>query len=61
MKLFSMGPFKCYVMQMGVGVSNFSGKSITKVYGSMLLALRGGQNSREKLYVTLEWPLSLIP
>ena len=24
------GPFKCYVMQIGVGVSNFPGKSITK-------------------------------
>ena len=24
------------------GVSNFSGKSVTKVYGSTLLALRGG-------------------
>ena len=36
------GSFKCYVTQMGVGVSDFLEKSVTKVYSSMLLALRGG-------------------
>ena len=36
----SIGPFKCYVMQLGV--SAFPEKSVTKVYSSMLLALRGG-------------------
>ena len=35
------GPFKCYVTQ-GGGVSAFMEKSVTKVYGSTLLALRGG-------------------
>ena len=54
-------PVKCYVTPMGWGVSNFPGKSVTKVYGSTLLAFRGGgcgSNSQEKKrYVTLEWPL----
>ena len=36
-----MGPFKCYMMQWG-DVSNFPEKIVTNVYGSMLLALRGG-------------------
>ena len=66
-----MGPFKCYVTQMG-GV-DFSGKkSATKVYGSMLycivmlLALRGGgspvgvQIPVKNNYVTLEWPVLFI-
>ena len=38
----------------------FPEKSVTKVYGSTLLALRGGgwgQISRKNSYVTLEWPL----
>ena len=30
------------VLSNTVGVYNFPGKSVTKVYGSMLLALRGG-------------------
>ena len=34
------GPFKCYVTQWGCQISQK--KSITKVYGSTLLALRGG-------------------
>ena len=39
----SKGPFKCYVMQWGVGAGQLSRKkSVTKVYGSMLLTLRGG-------------------
>ena len=33
--------------------------SVTKVYGPMLLALRGGgvSNFQKRLYATLEWPL----
>ena len=50
--ILSYEPFKCYVMQEGVGgVSAFPEKSVTKVYGSTLLALRGGgwgSNFREK-------------
>ena len=46
------GPFKCYVTQRGVGGgSAFPEKSVTKVYGSTLLALRGGgwgSNFQEK-------------
>ena len=44
-------PFKCYVTQLGVGVSAFTEKSVTKMYGSTLLALRGGgwgSNFQEK-------------
>ena len=45
-----------------VGVSAFSEKSVMKVYGSTLLAVRGcvggGQISRKKRYVILEWPLT---
>ena len=41
--LLAEGPFKCYVMQWGGGgLSAFPEKSVTKVYGSMLLVLRGG-------------------
>ena len=46
---------------MGWGGVNISGKSVTKVQGSMLLALRGGgwgSDLPKKRYVTLEWPLS---
>ena len=47
------GPFKCYVTQLGVGgwLSAFLEKSVTEVYGSTLLALRGGgsgSDSQEK-------------
>ena len=52
---YTKGRFKCYVTQWGGSAS--AEKSVTKVYGSTLLALRGvdgGQISREK---TLEWPL----
>ena len=42
-------------------MSNFPEKSVTKVQGSMLLALRGGglgsNFQKKKRYVTLEWPL----
>ena len=44
------------------GVSAFPEKSVTKVYGSTLLALRGGEwgsNFQEKCYVTLECPVVL--
>ena len=37
-----LGPFKCYVMQCGGMVCHSSRGKSTKVYGSMLLALRGG-------------------
>ena len=39
----------------GGGVSAFTEKSVTKMYGSTLLALRGGgweSNFQEKVYVT---------
>ena len=45
------GPFKCYVTQLGVGGVSFHEKSVTKMYGSTLLALRGGgwgSNFQEK-------------
>ena len=47
------GPFKYYVTQLGVGggVSDFTEKSVAKMYGSTLLALRGGgwgSNFQEK-------------
>ena len=57
--------FKCYVTLEGWGVSAFPEKSVTKVYGSTLLALRGGpggwgSNFQEKKhYVTLESPLKV--
>ena len=41
-------------------MSNFPVKSVTMVYGSVLLALRGGGLvsifQTKKRYVTLEWP-----
>ena len=43
----------------GWGVSNFPEKSVAKVHGSTLLALRAGgwvSNIHEKCYITLEWP-----
>ena len=33
-------PFKCYIMQSGVRVSDFPEKSIMKMHGSTLLALK---------------------
>ena len=46
----------------GGGVSDFPDRSVTKVQGSMLSALRtkvrvGVQFPGKKHYVTLEWPL----
>ena len=40
--ILAMWPFKCYITQMVVGGSTFLEKSITKVFDSTLLALRGG-------------------
>ena len=42
-------------------MSNFQEKNVTKVYDSMVLGLQGGgcQISRQKLYTTLEWPLTI--
>ena len=38
------GPFKSYIMQWGRGVRESNSlKKVTKVYGSMLQALRGGE------------------
>ena len=45
------GPFKCYVLQWGYGVLYFPEKNVMRVYGSTLLALRGGgwvSNFKEK-------------
>ena len=45
-------------------VSDFPEKSVTKMYGSTLLALQGGgwvsNFWGKKRYVTLEWPLTLL-
>ena len=43
----------------GRRVSDLPEQSVTKMYGSMLLALRGGgcvSNFQKNRYVTLEWP-----
>ena len=60
----TMWPFKCYVTQWRVGGCQLSRTFFfTKVYSSTLLALRrvgGGQISREKRYVRLEWPLLYV-
>ena len=55
-----MGLFKYYVTQWGCRIS--WDKTVTKVYGSTLLALREGGSvgvkfPGKKRYVTLEWPL----
>ena len=61
-KTTTLGAIQVLRNAVGVGVS-FPGKSVTKVYSSTLLALRGGgwgSNSLEKTrYVTLEWPLGI--
>ena len=46
----------------GERVSDFPEKSVIKINGSTLLALRGGgwvSIVQKKCYVTLEWPLKL--
>ena len=49
------------VLRNAVWVSDFPEKSTTKMYGSTLLALRGGgcQICRKKHYVTIEWPYTI--
>ncbi len=52
-----MGPFKCTISWK---VYNFLEKSFTKMYGSTLLALKGGgwvgvKFLGKNCYVTLEW------
>ena len=47
-------------MEVWGGRVSFFEKCVTKMYGSTLLALRGGwwgSNFPERRYVTLEWPL----
>ena len=55
---FTLGPFKCYVTQWGVGGCQLSRtKTFTKVYGSTFLALLGWVGVKfpgKKSYVTLE-------
>ena len=55
-----MGPFKCYVTQMGVGVSDFLEKKCYEgVRFNVISVTRGwvgGPICRKKRYVTLEWP-----
>ena len=41
-------------------VSDFPEKSVTKMYGSTLLALRWVSNFQKKRYITLTWPLILM-
>ena len=54
-------PFKCYVMQWGVGGGKFRRTIVTKLYVSTILALWGGgcQISRKKCYITLERPQNI--
>ena len=57
-----MGPFKCYVTQMGVGGVRFSGKKHyegVRFKFNVICVTRGCPISRKKRYVTLEWPLWL--
>ena len=42
-KVYYLGAIQVLHNAVRVGVSNLPEKSITKVYGSMLLALRGGE------------------
>ena len=57
-KCFNMGPFKYYVTQMGVGVSNFPGKKrYAGVRFNVISVTRGWvgvQFPEKKRYVTLE-------
>ena len=61
MTYLCLGPFKCFVTHSGRGGGvKCPRKSATKVYGSMLLALRGGEGcrfSRKKRFITVECPL----
>ena len=62
--LQSMGPFKCYVTQMGVGrCLIFQKKALRRCKVQCYLryeGVGGGPISRKKRYVTLEWPLSCL-
>ena len=59
--MLAMGPFKCYVMQMGVGGVKFSReKRYEGVRFNVISVTRGRvgvQIPGEKRYVTLEWPI----
>ena len=57
------GPFKCYVMQMGVGgVSHFLEKKHSEGVRYNVISITRGwvevQFPGKKRYVTLEWPLN---
>ena len=56
-----MGPFKCYVMQMGVGGVKSSGKKRYEGVRFNVISITRGwvgvQFPEKKRYVTLEWPL----
>ena len=58
---FLLGPFKCYVTQMGVGGVNFYGKKHYEgVRFNVISVTRGWVGVHfpgKKRYVTLEWPL----
>ena len=49
------------VLRNTVECATFPGKSVTMIYGSVLLALRGGVNFPGKQRdITIEWPLMLM-
>ena len=53
-----MGPFKCYVMQWGVGVSAFPEKALRRSRFNVISLTRGWAGVKfrgKKRYVTLEW------
>ena len=56
-----MGPFKCYVTQLGWGGVKFSGKKRYEGVRLNVIRVTGGwvgvQFPGKKRYVTLEWPL----
>ena len=60
-KIVGKGPFKCYVMQMGVGGYHiFWERHYEGVRFNVICVTRGWvgvQFSGKRLYVTLEWPL----
>ena len=62
--MFCLGPFKCYVTQMGVGGVQFSGKKrYDGIRFNVISVMRGWvgvQFPGKKRYVTLEWPLGNI-
>ena len=55
-----LGPFKCYVTQLGVGGVRFSRKKSYEEKFNVISVTRGWvvvQYPEKKRYVTLEWPL----